>query len=45
MGASVPRDAPVEALGLADHDHFSTLEELAAPDGALTAQIRRLAMV
>jgi len=30
------------ALGLAGHDHFTILEELASPDGALTRELRSL---
>ena len=30
------------ATGLAGHDHFTILEELASPEGALTASVRRL---
>ena len=29
-------------LALPDHDHFTILEELASPDGALTAEVRTL---
>ncbi len=34
---------PSELLALGGHDHFSILEELARPDGALTAAVARLA--
>ena len=30
------------AVGLAGHDHFTILDELASPEGALTASVRRL---
>ena len=34
--------AKAKALGLAKHDHFTILEELASPDGALTKALRTL---
>ena len=34
--------AKAKALGLAKHDHFTILEELASPQGALTEALRSL---
>jgi arylformamidase len=33
---------PVQELGLRDHDHFSILDELTEPDGALTDAVRAI---
>jgi hypothetical protein len=35
-------DLPGEMLPLTGHDHFSILEELASPDGALVAALLEL---
>jgi len=36
------RKAKATVLPLAGHDHFTILEELASPNGALTAALRTL---
>lgn len=41
--ARIKAGLPSEILPLQGHDHFSILEELAAPEGKLTGAVRRLA--
>ena len=38
------KKAKARVLGLAGHDHFTILEELASPDGALTARCAPLSL-